>query len=205
MLTSFVLSMTLAAPVPAPAPPVAAGPAPRILELKATDGKVLVTVVRAEKVQVGAGNAINPNGGAAPAVIAREVMRTKQVELGEVKDLTVTTADGKKVETADALKKLAAGGTVVVSADGRPVSPAFLKLFKDDVLVLVSPELTAAVAPAPVGRPLPGGIRPLPVEIQPLPAPVPPGGVQILPAPPGVIQIQIAPAVLPAPAPAPEK
>lgn len=184
MLTSLVLSVTLAAPVPAAPPPVAAGPAPRILELKANaDGKVMVAVTRMEKLQVGAGNAINPNGGPAPAVITREVARTKLVELSEVKDLVVTTADGTKIDPADALKKLAAGGNVIVSSDGKPVSPNFLKLFKDDVLVLASPELTG---PAGVARP--------PVA-QPLPLPINGGAIQIQP---GVVQIQIAPAVLPA-------
>ncbi len=212
MLTSFVLSMTLAAPVPAPAPPMVTGPAPRILELKPTDGKVMVTVVRMEKVQVGVGGAINPNGGAAPAVITREIARSKMVELSEVKDLTVTTADGKKIETADAVKKLATGGIVIVSTDGKPVSPMFLKLFKDEVLVLVSPELTGGVAATGGVKPFPGGgIRPLPIEIQPLPPQVVPAlppqvvpGIQIQP---GVIQIQIAPAApaLPAPVPLPEK
>lgn len=203
MLTSFVLSMTLAAPVPvAPAAPVATGPAPRILELKPTaDGKVMITVTRTEKVNVGQGAAIKPNG-AAPAVIAREIARTQVVELGTVKDLTVTTADGKKVDTEDAMKKIAAGAIVVVSTDGKPVSPTFLKLFKDDVLVLVSPELTGP-ATGRVIRPLPGQIQPVVPGIQIQPAP----GIQILPAQPGVIQIQIAPAApaLPAPVPAPEK
>ncbi len=201
MLTSFVLSMTLAAPVPAPAPPIAAGPAPRILELKANaDGKLMVAVTRMEKIQIGAGNAIAPPGGAAP-VVTREVARTKMVELGEVKDLVVTTADGKKLDAADALKKLATGGIVVVSADGRPVSPTFLKLFKDDVLVLASPELTGATG-ATSGTISKPGIRPLPAEIQVLP--INPGNFQIQP---GVIQIQVVPAlpVKPAPAPVPEK
>ena len=201
MLTAFVLSITLSAPVPAPAPPMVTGPAPRILELKATDGKVQVLVTRMEKVQVGVGAAINPNGGAAPAVITREMPRAKMVDLSEVKDLAVTTADGKKLETADAVKKLATGGIVIVSTDGKPVSPNFLKLFKDDVLVLVSPELTGPVGAStlPV-KPFPGGnVRPLPAPIQPVP------GIQILPAQPGVIQIQIAPGVVPAPVPVPEK
>ncbi|AMV26604.1 hypothetical protein VT84_19555 [Gemmata sp. SH-PL17] len=183
MLTSLVLSMTLAAPVPAPAPPVPAGPAPRILELKAdADGKIMVVVTRTEKLQP-PGAAVNPNG-AVPVVA-----RAKSVELGEVKDLTVTTADGKKLDTEEAIKKLVKGGTVVVSADGKPVSPTFLKMFKDDVLVLASPELMGGALP---GKPLPGGVRP-PIQIQPV-AP----GIQIQPA---VIQIQVAPA-LPAPVPA---
>jgi hypothetical protein len=199
MLTAFVMSMAVAAPVPPPAPPVATGPAPRILELKAgNNGKVMIAVTRMEKVQVGAvGVAVAPGGAAPPAVITREVPVSKTVELSEVKDLTVTTADGKKVELADALKRLEKGGVVVVSSDGKPVSPNFLKLFKDDVLVLTSPDLVAPV----VGRP--GGIRPLPAPIGP---PV------VLPANPGGV-IQVAPAlpvappapVKPEPAPKPEK
>lgn len=214
MLTSFVLTMALAAPVPAAPAPVANGPLPRLMELKAdASGKVVVTVLRTEmqKVQIGVGNAIAPGGGAAPpAVITREVpvQKVAQVELGEVKDLAITTADGKKVEVADAVAKLKTGATVVVSADGKPVSPNHLKLFKDDVLVLAAPELAAAnsingginITPG-----FPGKVRPAlpPVQIQPLP------GIQIQPAPAvlpaapgGVIQVQIAPGgvqVLPAP------
>jgi hypothetical protein len=207
MLTSFVLSMALAAPVPAAPAPVASGPAPRLMELKPNaDGKVLFTVIRydTQKVQIAQGNAVAP-GGAAPAVITREVKvpKTETVELGDVKDLTVTTADGKKVDMADAAKKLKEGAVVVVSSDGKPVSPNFLKAFKDDVLVLASPELANTATTVPGVRP-PGGIRPLPAPI------AAPG---LLPAQPGVIQIQIAPgniqvapAVPPAaPAPAPPK
>lgn len=215
MLTSFVMSMALAAPVPvAPTAPVAGGPMPHLMEIKAdSNGKVMVTVTRTEmqKIVIGQGGAVNPNG-AAPAVITREVPVSKiaTVELGDVKDLKVTTADGKKLEVADAVAKLKAGGVVVVSADGKPVSPNYLKLFKDDVLVLASPELV----PINNGfvKPLPGGgIRPRPpIQIQPVPGVIVPGNVQPLPGiqiQPGVIQIEIAPALpgLPAPVPAPEK
>lgn len=213
MLTSFVLTMAIAAPVPAAPAPVANGPLPRLMELKAdASGKVVVTVVRnkTQKIQIGAGNAIAP-GGAAPAVITREVQvpEIAQVELGEVKDLAITTADGKKVEATDAVAKLKNGATVVVSADGKPVSPNHLKLFKDDVLVLAAPELAAAGGFGQGGAStmpgFPGRVRPAlpPVQIQPLP------GIQIQPAPAvlpaapgGVIQVQIAPGgvqVLPAP------
>lgn len=213
MLTSFVLTMALAAPVPTPPAPVASGPLPRLMELKAdASGKVIVTVLRTEmqKVQVGVGAAIAPGGNAAPpAIITREVpiQKVAQVELGEVKDLAITTADGKKVSVEDAVAKLKTGATVVVSADGKPVSPNHLKLFKDDVLVLAAQELAAAngINGAATAPGLPGRVRPLPpVQIQPLP------GIQIQPAPAvlpaapagGVIQVQIAPGgvqVLPAP------
>lgn len=206
MLTSFVLSVALAAPVPVAPPPPASGPAPRLLELKANaDGKVMVTITRTEmvKVQVGQGGAINPGGGAPPAVITREVPVQKMavVELGDVKDLKVTTADGKKVELVDVMKKLKDGAVVVVSSDGKPVSPNFLKAFKDDVLVLASSELVTPTGPSTT-KP---GVRPLPAVDLPLPV-APPGAV--LPAQPGVIQIQIQPGqiqVLPAPVPVPAK
>lgn len=226
MITALTLSLALGAPVPAPADKVPAGTAPRLMELKPdANGKVTVTVLRTEMQKVQVGAAIAPGGapGAVPPVNAvREVpvARMATVELGEVKNLTITTADGKKLEKEEALKKLAGGAIVVVSGDGKPVSPAFLKVFKDDTLVLASPELAA---PAGAVRPPIGG-RPVP-----LPAPVPPGGVQILPVQPGnvqvipvqgngvngVIQVQVGPAapavdlpaVLPAapPAKAPEK
>jgi hypothetical protein len=209
MLTSFVLTMALAAPVPVSPPAPAPGPVPRLLEVKAgADGKIMVTVMRTEmvKVQVAQGGAVNP-GGNAPAVVTKEVPVTKMVnvELGDVKDLKVTTADGKKVDLADAVKQLKNGGVVVVSSDGKPVSPAHLKLFKDDVLVLTSSELIGTLSPsipAMPGKPLPG--RPIP-----LPAPVPPQAIPLNPVG-GVIQIQIAPGqpgqiqILPAPVPAPQ-
>ena len=189
MLTSFVLSMALAAPVPPPAAPVAGGPLPRLLELKGdADGKVMVTVIRTE-VQKITVTVAGPNG--APITSTREVPVSKiaTVELGDVKDLKVTTADGRKVEPADAVKALKGGTTVVVSADGKPVSPNYLKLFKDDVLVLASPEL--------VGLPpvLPGGARPPFNRLPPLPLPIQiqPGQIQLVPLQPA----QAAPAPAP--------
>jgi len=221
MLTTLALSLTLAAPVPAPAAPIPAGTPPRLMELKAdANGKVMVQVYRSQKVKVQApaANAPVPGNDIAPAVAQREVWVSEMVEIGEVKDLTVTTADGKKLTTDEALKRLTDGTVVVISGDGKPVSPVFLKVFKDDTLVLVSPEL-AGPENAVIGRPVigrPGIIRPLPpVQVQPLPAPVKPlplpvqplpvqpNGIQVVPAQAGgVIQIQIgggvAPAILPA-------
>lgn len=183
MLTALVLSMAVAAPVPPPAAPVPSGPAPRVLELKpGTDGKLTVMVTRTEMQKVTV-TVLNPNG--VPATEEREVSVPKVVivELADVKELKVTTADGKKVDVADAIKQLKGGGVVVMSSDGKPVSPNFLRAFKDNVLVLTAPELAP---PAPMANPW---AKP---PVRPLPAPV---------------QIQIAPAVpaVPAVPPAPPK
>jgi len=198
MFTAITLSLVLGAPVPPSTAPVATGIAPRVAELKAdANGKVMVTVTRMEKVQGAVGAAIVPApgnaGGIAPAVIMQNVQLMKAVEIGEVKDLVFTTADGTRVEAEVAMKKLAAGAVVVISNDGKPVSPAFLKVFKDDTLVLVSPELVAPIGGFNGGivRPFPGGnLRPLPAQIQG-------GAIQIIP---GGVQIEVA---VPAPVPVP--
>ena len=160
MLTSFVLSMTLAAPVPAPAP-VASGPAPKIMELKANaEGKitVLVTRTQAEKAAI---TTFAPNGFPITNFVDVQVPKAVAVELSDVKELKITTADGKRLETADAVKATKGGATVIISSDGKPVSPNYLKLFKDDVLVLTSPEL----ADAGLGRE-PQGMQAVPAPVQ---------------------------------------
>ena len=185
MLTCLTLSFVLGAPVPSgAAPDLPAGPAPRILVLKPNaEGAVRIPVTRAEKAAVGVvvvGIAGNANGG---QIMIDGPAGTTPVPLSEVKDLKITTAGGKTKEVADAVKgRLAKGGVVVVSADGKPVDPQHLKLFKDDVLVLVAPELVSPAAGAAGGNLVipnlqlqiqPGQIQIVPAA--PAPAPAPPG------------------------------
>src|SRR5581483_1232268 len=108
MFTALTLTLALGAPVPAgqPAPP--AGTAPRLVELTPdAKGKIIVTITRTEMMKVPVPGVIGaPPGGNAPPPAAREVPVTKTmvVELGEVKDLAITTADGKKLEKEEGLK-----------------------------------------------------------------------------------------------------
>jgi antitoxin (DNA-binding transcriptional repressor) of toxin-antitoxin stability system len=117
---------------------------------------------------------------------------------------------GRLVEKAEAVRRLRAGGLVLVAGDGRFPDPAFLQPFRGDLLVLVSGEhLTAPGAPTTPSAPLPPGmvkpgiirvmpVAPLAVPAAPVPAPAP----ILLPARPA---LRVAPAqVLPA-APAVEK
>ena len=206
MFTALTLSLALGAPVPPPTAPVATGPAPRVVELKPdANGKVTILITRTEMQRVTLGGPVPPGGGA-PAVREIEVPVTKQImaELSDVKDLTITTADGKKLDKDEALKKLEKGGIVVVSGDGNAVSPAFLKVFKDDTLVLVAKELAGPQgAVRPALRPVqinPGGVQILPIQpgviqIQPGVIQVQPGTVQILPAAPAAPAVPVVPAV----------
>ncbi len=202
MFTALTLSMALGAPVPPPTAPVAVGMAPRVVELKPdANGKITVQITRTETQRVTLGGPVPPGGGA-PAVREIEVPVTKQImaELGDVKDLTITTADGKKLDREEALKKLGKGGIVVVSADGNAVSPAFLKVFKDETLVLVAKELIGPQGVVRPGRPVNGGgVQILPVQPGVIQLQLQPGNVQVLPAVPAVPAVPVKPAVPPKP------
>jgi hypothetical protein len=190
MLASLLLSAALSPAAPLPKDTAPTGPAPRVVELKpGQDGKITITVLRQEKVKVAVavGNAINPNG-AAPAVKEEErtVNRYATVELADVKELKAYTAAGKELDVKDTLSKLKDGGVVVMAANGNKLDPIFARVFKEDTVVLVSPEF-ATLQSATVGAPstVKPGVRPLPpVRLQPA-----------LPANPGGIQVQVLPAV----------
>lgn len=64
--------------------------------------------------------------------------------------------DGKEVGAEEAAKRLKPGVTVLLSADGAAVDPAYLRLFKEDTLVLTLP---AEEWPVP-SRPQAGGVVP---------------------------------------------
>jgi hypothetical protein len=84
------------------------------------------------------------------------------------------TADGTLVSRADALARLRAGGLALVAADNRLPDPVYLRPFRRDLLVLVSPELTP---PAAVRT---GTFRAVPMQVAP-PVPPLPAGAQVVP------------------------
>jgi hypothetical protein len=55
--------------------------------------------------------------------------------------------NGKLVSKNETLKRLAAGGLVLVAGDSRVPDETYLKAFREDVLVLVGPELVLPVVP----------------------------------------------------------
>ncbi len=204
MFTTLMTAALLVPAAPVPRDIASTGPAPYILNLRAgNDGEVKVTVVRTEKQKVMMIQAVGgPNGAQVIQQVEKEVPVTRMVALGlaDLKDLKVFSADGKDVAIKDAVKKVNDGGLFVASANGKKVDASYLKLFKDDVLVFVSPDLI------PQGGYNYGGMYPPPGMM--------PGGPAMMPAMPvapplpgGQVQIQIAPAQavdLPLPLP-PEK
>jgi hypothetical protein len=186
-LAACAVFLALAVPTPKDAKEseaVAAptGPAPRLLYVKAdADGKVRIPAqpqggAVAMQIQIGNGAPGAPAGGA--QVVQAFAAAAAPVELKDLKEVSVTTTSGTKVDIADATKRLAAGGYVLTSADGKAISPEWLRLFRgDSVLVVTSPDLAAGntggvrVFPGGAGGfGGAGGIRPVPLPIVP-PAP----------------------------------
>jgi hypothetical protein len=84
--------------------------------------------------------------------------------------------NGKLVSKNDVLKRLAAGGMVLVAGDNRLPDDTYLKAFKDDVLVLVGPELVLPVAPVDQTK------KKDPAKTAPAPA------VQVAPVAPAILK-----------------
>lgn len=194
MFTTLMAAALLTPAAPVPRDTTPSGPAPYILNLRAGQGgEVKLTVMRTETQKVTMLRAIGgPNGAQQVQQVVQEVPVTKYVQLGltDLKDLKVYSADGKEVAVKDAVKKVNDGGLIVASANGRKVDSSYLKLFKDDVLVFVSPDLVPQGSRGGSGG---GGGFTTPG--------FPAGGPAIMPAlppqaaPGGAIQIQIAPGV----------
>lgn len=195
MLPTLSLAVALALPsAPLPrTPEVPVGTPPVILNLKPDADRKLRLTVRRTTTRTVKKMVVNPNGGA-PQQVDREYRstRTERVEFADVNGLDVYTTDGKELDLRDAMSRVSDGGIVLLSTDGKRVSPQYLKLFRDDLLVLVSPEfanlptqstttVTTAVGNQVIIRGAAGG--PIQVQVRGQAVPIPVNVVPPVPAP----------------------
>jgi hypothetical protein len=157
-----------------PADPVVklpTGSAPTMMVLQAKDK----TLVRESTVQVAEAVPVTEKVTVAGKEVERTVYRTvlkekKVTTAYPIDGAAFQTANGKKLEKEEALKKLATPTLVVVSSDGKPVDEGFLAALKPGTLVVTMPmPATGAIMP-------PVGVRPLPIlrpAIKVVPAPPP--------------------------------
>jgi hypothetical protein len=83
-------------------------------------------------------------------------------------DYRIHTLDGKPVDPAEAVQQLESSKVVLLCDSGRLVDPQYLKLYRDDLLlVYIRPQPPRYIAPPPAIEAGP------PPAIQPRPAPVP--------------------------------
>jgi hypothetical protein len=135
------------APAKAPAEPK---PPPRILNaaiekgwlvLEETDMRYVVQT-RQETVTINDQKVVQTKTVTVPALVTQR----RRVSL---KGATFQDAGGTKYDHKEAAKLLAKFRPVVVSLDGKPVGPAYLKLLAKDTIVIVGPSATKIVEPDP--------------------------------------------------------
>jgi hypothetical protein len=134
----LVLLLTLfGAPVPAqPEPPK--GAPPQIWPVKLVDGTlvgrrtetVVVPVFRQVKVNVGGKEEIQSTMEYVPTTRTME----RRWSLDKA---TISEAGGKKLDKEALAKRLEKRTVVVLSSDGKPVAPGYLKVFQKETLVIV--------------------------------------------------------------------
>ena len=127
------------------------GPPPRLVALSKVDREAVaftitetryVPVVVQKEVQVNVGGMIQKQ----KVNVTEHVAQLVEVPQS-LKGAKVQTAGGQKLTVEEALKKLSPGSLVLLSVDNNPVDPAYLRVFKEEVLVIV---------PAPPAPPMPG-------------------------------------------------
>jgi hypothetical protein len=146
MFSSLVLAAAVApaAPVPKDAARGPSGPPPKLAYLRAlTTGtlRVYTYTPRVVKRPVTVTEVVG--GKQQPRTVEREVtVNSLTGKLLADYNPTITTAGGTK-KTAEDVAALAKDGLpVLVSADGKPVDPAWLRLLAPDAVVIASPDLT---------------------------------------------------------------
>jgi hypothetical protein len=105
--------------------------------------------------------------GNADTTTQTKLLPVYEEQVGEVPldSAQVSEAGGKQLSREDILKRVAVGTIVVISADGKPVDPAYLKTLANDTLVIVSPAFAMQASQVATGdgnwsvRPVRGQLR----------------------------------------------
>jgi hypothetical protein len=140
-LPTVLAAALLAAPAPEEKPTPPTGPTPTlatVAEVDQTAGTCLLRTTRVNQVTANRIVTENVNGMIVKKVVPETRLVTEVADdKVSVKDSTITDAAGNKIAEEDAWKRLTPGTTVVVSADGNKVDPAYLAPFKKETLVIL--------------------------------------------------------------------
>jgi hypothetical protein len=165
LLTALTAGLLFAAPVRVPGTDeevrLPRGPQPRQALARVNNDQLILTEAQTVYVQqqrtvqeVVEGRVVQRT-----VTVAVPVVQTVEVKHA-LKDVRAFGTDGKKVEAKAVAEALDKRKPVLVSADGRPVDPFYLKIIKEGTLVLVLP--SPAVTPPPPVPPPPGTPVPVP-------------------------------------------
>jgi hypothetical protein len=137
------------------------GPAPKVMEILAgKDGPPYllrtVTEYRAENRQSEV--IINGRKEVRVQTVTVPVMRQVKIAL-DGKEVKVFGTDGKQIPAKELARRVKRPISVLVSADGKPVDPFYLRMVREETLIVVSPALVGGEA-MPFGPPLPDAPKP---------------------------------------------
>ena len=172
-MKATLLWVVLAAPVPVQekiAPPQGLPPTwgtavIKGAELEITDSVAVPVYMKQKRTRQ-----VNVSGRLVPTVEEFVVTRTRMVQrTRRLPKARYFDTAGKEIEASRAARLLSRPTVVLVSADGKPLDPYYLRTIKEGTLVVVGPAFSQPVVP--------GGPGPVPV-----PVPVDPFGRK--PAPP---------------------
>lgn len=128
---------------PANVPPAGADEADRAA------GKLTINIVtyKLEKREVEVARVERVNG----KNVIKKAKQTIEQQMPTVKPLgergeVFTSADGSQLNKEDAIKRLMAGAVALISMDGKPIDPAWLRVVDKNVIAIHSPEITGPVA-----------------------------------------------------------
>ena len=149
MLPSLLVAAAVtapAAPIPRDTDPNTSGPAPRVVAVKADgSGIVWITAQVYEKRKVPQQFFVVENG--------KQVLKQQEVEQmvsnyirKSIADFggKFTTADGTALTAEEATKRVKEGATLLVTADGKPISKGWLRAVGDDTVVMTAEGLAQA-------------------------------------------------------------
>jgi hypothetical protein len=149
MMPSLLLAATLmapGAPIPKDTAPTPSGPAPRILAVKANEsGTVMIFATVMVKRKIMAQVVVVENGK--QVVKQQEQEITTQTYINKnIEDFggKFTAADGTVITADQASRKVRDGATILITADGKPIDPAWLRAVARDTVVMITDELAEA-------------------------------------------------------------
>ncbi|HEY7155166.1 MAG TPA: hypothetical protein VH575_14485 [Gemmataceae bacterium] len=177
-MTSTLLTLAIlfpAAPAPAPKDTGPKGLPPRVVTVSAVSDNSLqflqVThVLTSQKVQVP--EQVQTEQGVVQVTKAKTievpvpVQRITRVSLDD-KGVQVYGADGKKIDPKEVRKRVAKPVAALLSADGKPVDPFYLRLAREGTLVFVIPAAPLRQDFSDPDRPK--DAAPKPLEVKPVP------------------------------------
>jgi len=145
-----VAGLLLSAPLPVPEAPK--GPPPRILVVEVeNDGPPFIVTPVIEFKKVPTTVTVVVGGKTENRTEVRTVQVEYRIKVGlNDKDCQVFGLDGKRLAPEEVQKRITRSSPILVSSDGKPVDPFYLKLAREGTVVVVSPKLVA-----PANQPMP--------------------------------------------------